>query len=129
MIISELAEAFGIRPSALRYYERIGILSPAGRIAGRRQYDEEAKRRVAFILSSRDSGFTLREIRRLISTASTGISPRRLWRDAAAIKRIRLRKEIQKLQSAQQSLEQKAACRCKTWRDCEKLIAEKRFES
>jgi MerR family redox-sensitive transcriptional activator SoxR len=126
MIISELAGAFEIRPSALRFYERIGILSPAGRVSGRRQYDEGAKRRVSLILSARESGFTLKEIKELISAASKGTPPRRLWRDAAAVKRIRLHMEIQRLQSAEQSLEQKAACRCKTLRDCEKLLARRR---
>ena len=115
MIISELAEAFGMRPSALRFYERIGILSPAGRISGRRRYDEASERRLAFILSARESGFTLSEIKELISAASQGTAPRRLWRGAAAVKRIRLEKEIQRLRAAQQSLEQKTACRCKTF--------------
>jgi MerR family redox-sensitive transcriptional activator SoxR len=126
MIISELAGAFGMRPSALRFYERIGVLSPAGRVSGRRRYDAAAERRLAFILSARESGFTLAEIKELISAASRGTSPRRLWRDAAAVKRIRLEKEIQRLRAVQQSLNQKAACQCKTLRGCETLLARKR---
>lgn len=129
MIISELAGAFGIRPSALRFYERIGILIPAGRVSGKRRYDEAAERRLAFIQSARESGFTLAEIKELISAASQGTSPRRLWRTAAAVKRIRLEKEIQRLRAVQQSLNQKAACRCKTLRDCENLLARKRRAS
>lgn len=126
MIISELARSFGIRSSALRFYERIGILSPAGRVSGIRRYDKVSERRLAFIISARDSGFTLTEIKRLISAASQGTSPRRLWRDAAAVKRIHLAKEIQTLQEVRQSLEEKTACRCKTLRDCERLLARKR---
>jgi MerR family transcriptional regulator, redox-sensitive transcriptional activator SoxR len=126
MIISELAEAFGMRPSALRFYERIGILAPTGRISGRRQYDEAAKRRLAFILSARESGFTLKEIKGLILAASHGKSPRTLWRSAAVAKRIHLEKEIHRLRGVQQSLETKAACRCKTLRDCETLLAKRR---
>jgi DNA-binding transcriptional MerR regulator len=129
MIISELAGAFGIRPSTLRFYERIGILSPAGRVSGRRRYDEAAERRLAFILSARESGFTLTEIKGLISAAAQGTSPRRLWRDAAAVKRDRLEKEIRRLKAVRQSLEQKTACRCKTLQDCEKLLARKRHTS
>lgn len=118
-----------MRPSALRFYERIGILSPAGRVSGRRRYDKAAERRLAFILSARESGFTLTEIKELISAASLGASPRQLWRGAVAVKRIRLEKEIQRLRMAQKSLEQKSACRCKTLRDCEKLLARKRRAS
>ncbi|SRR6266511_541543 len=78
MIISELANAFAVRPSTFRFYERIGILAPTGRASGRREYDTPAEQGMAFILSARDSGFTLKEIKGLISTASQGASPRRL---------------------------------------------------
>lgn len=127
MTISELAGAFGVRPSTLRYYERIGILSPAGRVSGRRQYDNEAQQRLALILSARESGLTLKEIKRLISAASAGTAPRDLWRNAAATKRVRLEQEFRKLRSVQRSLERKAACRCKTLRDCERLLANERL--
>ena len=39
MSISEVAKQIGLRPSAIRYYERIGILSPAHRVSGQRRYD------------------------------------------------------------------------------------------
>jgi MerR family redox-sensitive transcriptional activator SoxR len=123
MIIGELAQAFAVRPSALRFYERVGILAPAGRVSGRRQYDRPAEERLAFILSARESGFTLKEIKGLISAAAQGNSPRALWRGAAAAKRVRLENEIRRLRAVQKSLERKAACRCKTLRDCERLLA------
>ncbi|HEY5895136.1 MAG TPA: MerR family transcriptional regulator [Chthoniobacterales bacterium] len=83
MIIRELARALAVRPSTLRFYERIGMPFPAGRVSGRREYDTEEEQRLAFILSARDSGFALKEIKGLeinglISTAAQGISPRRL---------------------------------------------------
>jgi MerR family transcriptional regulator, redox-sensitive transcriptional activator SoxR len=127
MTIGELAKAFAVRPSTLRFYERIGILAPAGRISGKRQYDRAAEDRLAFILSARASGFTLTEIKGLISAAAQGNSPRRLWRGAAATKRVRVEKEIRRLRAVQKSLERKAACRCKTLRDCERLLARERY--
>lgn len=123
MIISELARAFGVRPSTLRYYERVGILAPAGRVAGRRQYDDAAQQRLALILSAKESGFTLVEIKRLISSAERGTSPRVLWRSAAATKRMRLAREIEKLKAMQESLDRKAACRCRAISDCEAILA------
>jgi DNA-binding transcriptional MerR regulator len=132
MTISELADFFGVRPSApsaLRFYERVGILCPAGRISGRRRYDKTAEERLAFILSGRESGFTLKEIKRIISAASRGDSPRGLWRGASATKRIRLQREIKRLRTMQRSFERKAACRCRTLRDCERLLAGERRSS
>jgi DNA-binding transcriptional MerR regulator len=127
MNISEFAEAFGVRPSTLRFYERIGILLPAGRVSGRRRYDKAAEQRLALILSARESGLTLKEIKGLISAASAGTAPRDLWQNAAATKRIRLEQEFRKLRSIQRSLERKAACRCKTLQDCERLLAKERL--
>jgi DNA-binding transcriptional MerR regulator len=123
MTISELAKAFAVQPSTLRFYERVGLLSPAGRIGGKRRYDKAAETRLAFILSTKNSGFTLAEIKGLISAASRGTAPRKLWRQATKAKRLRLEREIQRLQAAQRSLMRKAACRCQTLSDCESRLA------
>lgn len=37
--ISKVAKQIGLRPSAIRYYEHIGILPPARRVSGQRRYD------------------------------------------------------------------------------------------
>ena len=127
MSISEFAKAFGVRPSALRFYERIGLLNSAGRISGRRHYDKTAETRLAFILSAQESGFTLSEIKELISVLLNGTSPRRLWPHAAEIKRLRLEKEIQRLRAAQRSLKRQAGCQCRTLQECErKQVKERR---
>jgi MerR family redox-sensitive transcriptional activator SoxR len=65
LTISEIAEQVGFRASAIRYYESIGLLPPAHRIAGQRRYDETALYRLAIIQRARQLGFTLEEIRRL----------------------------------------------------------------
>lgn len=126
MTIGALAKNFGVQPSTLRFYERIGLLAPAGRISGKRQYDKASENRLAFILSGRDSGFTLAEIKRLIAASSNGIPPRQLWPHAAKVKRLRIEKEIARLRLVQRSLERKAACRCKTLKECESRLAHQR---
>ena len=47
--IDEAARRFGLRASALRYYEERGLLSPAARHAGRRWYSQQGLRRLAVI--------------------------------------------------------------------------------
>ena len=64
--IGELARRTGVAASALRYYERIGLLSPAGRAGGRRHYPPSSTERVALIRLCQDAGFTLAEIGRLL---------------------------------------------------------------
>jgi DNA-binding transcriptional MerR regulator len=68
IVIGQLARRSGLASSALRYYERVGLLSPAGRTGGRRQYSVASVERVALIQLCQDAGFTLREIRALLAT-------------------------------------------------------------
>ncbi len=60
--IGQVTRQTGIRPSALRYYESLGLLSPARRVGGRRQYDESVLQRLALIQTGRQAGFTLAEL-------------------------------------------------------------------
>lgn len=68
--IGELARRTGVATSALRYYERIGLLSPAGRVGQRRHYPPSSAERVALIRLCQDAGFTLAEIGRLLTAWS-----------------------------------------------------------
>ena len=68
--IGELARRTGVASSALRYYERLGLLSPAGRAGQRRHYQESSAERVALIRLYQDAGFTLAEIGRLLAAGS-----------------------------------------------------------
>ena len=65
MTIGEIAKRAGLRPSAIRYYERIGLLPRAPRMSGQRRYDTTALYRLAIIQRARQLGFTLTEIRHL----------------------------------------------------------------
>jgi MerR family redox-sensitive transcriptional activator SoxR len=65
LTISEVAQQVGLRASAIRYYERIGLLPPAERVSGQRRYDTTALYRLAIIQWARQLGFTLDEIRQL----------------------------------------------------------------
>lgn len=65
--IGELARAAGIPTSTVRFYERAGLLKPAGRTASNyRFYDDNAVDRLRFIKAAQASGFTIGDIRALI---------------------------------------------------------------
>ena len=65
LTISQVARQIRLRPSAIRYYEQIGLLPPAQRISGQRRYDQRVLYRLAIIQRARRLGFTLAEIRYL----------------------------------------------------------------
>jgi MerR family redox-sensitive transcriptional activator SoxR len=81
--ISEVGRKVGLRTSAIRYYEQIGILEPARRVSGQRRYDETVLYRLAVIRRAQEVGFTLDEIRQLFFgfSQSTPISQR--WKKIA----------------------------------------------
>jgi len=62
MQISELAAQTGVSVHALRHYEKLGMLQPARRASGYREYTEAMRREVVFIAMSRAIGFSLKAI-------------------------------------------------------------------
>ena len=105
--IGELARRTGVATSALRYYERIGLLSPAARISQRRHYQELSAERVALIRLYQDAGFTLAEIGRLLAATSRG---RLTWRHLAEAKVVELDARIADAQRAKKLIEHALKC-------------------
>ncbi|MGH2657005.1 MAG: heavy metal-responsive transcriptional regulator [Actinomycetota bacterium] len=74
--VSKLAEAAGVGPDTVRYYERQGLIPPAERTAaGYRVYDQAMVRRLRFIRGSQRFGLRLREIKGLLEVMDRGLCP------------------------------------------------------
>src|SRR6059058_4289010 len=95
--ISEVARVFGLRTSAIRYYEQIGILPQPLRRSGQRRYDESALFRLAVIQRARQTGFTLEEIRKLFFGFPPGTSPPKRWRELSQRKLTELQQRRSRL--------------------------------
>ena len=83
LAIGEAASRAGIRPSALRYYERVGLLSATLRVNGRRRYELDVLRVLAVIRLAKQAGFTVAETRTLLHGFSTRTSPSKRWHTLA----------------------------------------------
>jgi len=71
--ISRLAREFGLSRSTLLYYDRIGLLSPAGRSrSGYRLYSPAERRRLEAICSFRQAGLAIEDIRAILATTEEG---------------------------------------------------------
>jgi len=67
-----LSKRSGCNIETIRYYEKIGLLpSPKRSEGGHRRYDDMDQRRLRFILRGRELGFSIDEIRSLMSMANT----------------------------------------------------------
>ncbi|HEV2163286.1 MAG TPA: helix-turn-helix domain-containing protein [Stellaceae bacterium] len=68
--IGELSRRTGCNIETVRYYERIGLMPSAPRTAGRyRLYGDAEVRRLAFVRRARELGFTLTDVRTLLTLA------------------------------------------------------------
>lgn len=67
LTIGQVAERAGINASAIRFYERQGLLAPAERRGGQRRYGEDAVRRLEVIHVAKQAGFSLDEVRLLLA--------------------------------------------------------------
>jgi DNA-binding transcriptional MerR regulator len=105
--IGELARRTGVATSALRYYERMGLLSPAERAGQRRHYPPSSAERVALIRLCQDAGFTLAEVGRLLAGWSRG---RRAWGRLAEHKIAELDVRIADAQRAKTLITHALAC-------------------
>ncbi len=122
MSIGEVARKAGVRTSALRYYERIGLLPRAGRENGRRRYDGEALRealdRLAVVRVAQQAGFTISEIRTLLDGFSEDTPPSERWRVLAQDKLPEVEALVERALSMKDLLERGLRCECLSLEEC-----------
>lgn len=105
MIIGELAARFGLQASALRYYERRGLLASSSRVGGRRCYDDRAVRRLAFIRLGQAAGLSLDEIGIMLDVGDNA-----RWRAVVSRRIALIATEVTELERARSLLEQSLLC-------------------
>lgn len=75
--IGQLAKRAGVAIDTVRYYERNRLLDPAGRLeSGYRRYGDTELKRLRFIRRAKALGFTLAEIRELLSLSEQRSVPK-----------------------------------------------------
>lgn len=108
MRIGELARTVGVSTSAIRYYEQVGLLSPAARgPSGYREYGVEDERRLRMIVQARMLSIPLEEVKELVGLAVDGrCRTARAELETALHRRLaQTREQIRELRSLQRELE------------------------
>ena len=73
LTIGELAAAAGVPTSTVRYYERAGLLRPSTRSPSNyRLYSDSELKRLLFIRAAQATGFTLKDVVKLLKPAPCG---------------------------------------------------------
>jgi MerR family redox-sensitive transcriptional activator SoxR len=118
MTIGELAVRAGLATSAIRYYEKAGLLPAAARTNGRRVYPAEALNQLMVIGFAKNTGFTLAEIKLLLRgfPESTPASAR--WKKLAKGKIAEMKAAIAKAEAMKELLQSIMGCRCRKLDQC-----------
>lgn len=119
LTVSEVAERSGFAPSALRFYERRGLIE-ADRTAGnQRRYDRAVLRRLAFVAAARHVGLTLEEVRESLDLLPDGRTPTKAdWTRISRAWRARLDAEIAALEKLRDGLTGCIGCGCLSLQRC-----------
>lgn len=118
MKIGDLAKRAGVNASAIRYYEKIGLLPAPSRSSGQRRYSSEALDRVLLIRFAGEMGFTLGEIRIFLSgiRESAPVGPR--WKKLASRKILELRELIARANRLEKLMHGLSRCHCSSLNEC-----------
>lgn len=104
--IAEVAERSGLAASALRFYEKRGLIASAGRNGLRRTYRPEVLDHLAFITCARACGFTVAEIARFLRAAPGDLELRARMADKARA----VEEDIARLERMRDGLRHASAC-------------------
>jgi MerR family redox-sensitive transcriptional activator SoxR len=107
MTIGEVAKQTGVRASAIRFYEKSGLLPKPLRSGGQRRYDASILLRLAVLERAKKCGFTLDEVRQLFSDVG---APSERWLRLAQKKIAELEALAQRVASMKTMLETRCLC-------------------
>jgi MerR family redox-sensitive transcriptional activator SoxR len=116
--IGEVAKRAGIANSAIRYYEREGLIPKADRQGNARIYGADIFDRLALIELAKSAGFTVAETRLLVRGASRSTAPGPRWRAQTQKKLDEIEERIATAERMRAVLRMVMSCECPTFEDC-----------
>ncbi|MDF3606701.1 helix-turn-helix domain-containing protein [Paracoccus sp. DMF-8] len=112
--IGEVSESSGIRPSALRYYEEIGLISSISRHGLRRQFPPEVLLQLKLVAMGKAAGFSLEDISRMFGQNGAPNLPRAVLHEKADD----LDRQIRQLMALRDTLRHVADCPAPSHMEC-----------
>ncbi|RJK97703.1 redox-sensitive transcriptional activator SoxR [Vallicoccus soli] len=119
LTMGEVAHRSGYAPSALRYYERLGLVSATRTAGGQRRYERSVLRRLAFVRAARTVGLSLEEVAAALDALPDARTPTRAdWSRLSRAWRSRLDEQIAALEALRDGLDSCIGCGCLSLRRC-----------
>lgn len=119
LTVGEVASRSGFAASALRYYERLGLITATRTPGGQRRYERNVLRRLAFIRAARNVGLRLEEVAEALDRLPGGRAPTKAdWTRLSRGWRRRLDEQIAALEALRDGLDSCIGCGCLSLRRC-----------
>ncbi|HEX2286651.1 MAG TPA: redox-sensitive transcriptional activator SoxR [Mycobacterium sp.] len=119
LTVSEVARRSGFAPSAIRFYDKQGLITATRTSGGQRRFERNMLRRLAFIRAARNVGLTLDEIAAALQTLPERRTPTRAdWTRLSKEWRARLDEQIAGLMALRDSLDSCIGCGCLSLKRC-----------
>lgn len=122
MKIGEVAQRAGLRASAVRYYESIGLLPKPQRIAGQRRYEAEVLAQLAVINVAKHAGFRIEEIKQLLHGWPQHVPASRRWKLLGQRKVREMEERIASARRIMDLLLNVDRCECLNLEDCGRAL-------
>jgi MerR family redox-sensitive transcriptional activator SoxR len=116
--IGEVARRVGIATSAIRYYEKEGLILRAARQGNARVYGADIFGRLALIELAKKAGFTIAETRELVRGISRRTAPGPRLQAMARKKLAQVEERIAEAERMRAVLEKMTGCECPTFEEC-----------
>lgn len=117
LAIGEVAKRTGLSVSAVRYYDRTGLVAAVERVGGKRRFSADTVGRINFIRRARGAGFSLDEIRAMLDESAVD------WAQVLDDKRSELLERRRELDIMLNMLDEVAACGCEAIATCPAVIS------
>ena len=119
LTVGDVAHRSGFAASALRFYEREGLIRATRTSGGQRRYERSVLRRLAFIRAARNIGLSLVEVREALDTLPGGRTPTKSdWARLSKAWSARLDEQIRALRALREGLDSCIGCGCLSLRRC-----------
>lgn len=119
LTVSEVSERSGFAPSALRFYEREGLVHATRTTGNQRRYQRNVLRRLAFVRAARNVGLSLEEVAAALAELPDGRTPTRAdWARLSRSWRSRLDDQIAALAKLRDGLDSCIGCGCLSLKKC-----------
>ncbi|UWZ50186.1 redox-sensitive transcriptional activator SoxR [Dactylosporangium matsuzakiense] len=119
MTIGELSARSGVAPSALRFYEKLGLIQATRTGGNQRRYERTQLRRVAFIRISAQVGVPLETIKEALASLPANRTPTKAdWARLSAGWRSHLDEQIKLLERLRETLTGCIGCGCLSLKSC-----------